>query len=76
MIKVFLYKIIHDLLIQALMVVGGADAGGVGVVGNHQMVSTVEIMVEETWSFVASLPSPRYYHKAATLKNSVFVFGK
>ena len=51
------------------MVVGGADADGV-------TISTVEIMVAETWSFVASLPSPRYYHKAATLENSVFVFGK
>ena len=38
--------------------------------------STVEILVEETWSYVASLPSPRYYHKAATLANSVSVFGK
>ena len=51
----------HNSLIQALMVVGA---------------TTVEIMVKETWSYVASLPSPRYYHKAATLANSVSVFGK
>ena len=58
------------------MVVGGADAGGEEILGNHQMVSTVEIMVKETWSYVASLPSPRYYHKAATLANFVSFFGK
>ena len=58
------------------MVVGGADAGGVGVVGNHQIVSTVEILVDQTWSFIASLPSPRFYHQAATSGNSVLVFGK
>ena len=38
--------------------------------------ATVEIMVEETWSYVASLPFPRYYHKAATLANFVSFFGK
>ena len=51
------------------MVVSGADAGGA-------IVSTVEILVEETWSFVASLPSPIAYHQAATSGNSVLVFGK
>ena len=61
---------------QALMVVAGADGGGEGGEGNHVIGSTVEIMVEETWSFVASLPSPRYYHQAVTSGNSVLVFGK
>ena len=49
------------------MVVAGADG---------HLVSTVEIMVKETWSYVASLPSPRYYHRAATLGNFVSVFGE
>ena len=48
------------------MVVGGAES----------TVSNVEILVEGTWSYVASFPSPRMYHKAATLANSVSVFGK
>ena len=50
------------------MVVSGWGPGVEGV--------GVEILVEETWSYVASFPSPRYYHKAATLANSVSVFGK
>ena len=37
---------------------------------------TVEIMVKETWSYVAFLPVSRYYHRAATLGNFVSVFGK
>ena len=37
---------------------------------------TVEIMVKETWSYVASLPVSRYYRRAATLGNFVSVFGK
>ena len=44
--------------------------------GTKAFVSTVEILVEETWSYVASFPSPRYFLKAATLANSVSVFGK
>ena len=50
------------------MVVSGWGPGVEGV--------GVEILVEETWSYVASLPSPRYYHKVATLANSVSIFGK
>ena len=61
----------HNSLIQALMVVGGVE-----VRGGIYFTTTVEIMVKETWSYVASLPSPRYYHKAATLGNFVSVFGK
>ena len=38
--------------------------------------STVEILVEGTWSYVASFPSQGVDHKAATLANSVSVFGK
>ena len=50
--------------------------GGVEVRGGIYFTTTVEIMVKETWSYVASLPSPRYYHRAATLGNFVSVFGK
>ena len=38
--------------------------------------SSAEIMVESTWSNVASLPSDRAYFSGATLNNAVSVFGK
>lgn len=38
--------------------------------------ASVEVMVNSTWSFVASLPSSRYYSQAATLNNIVYVIGK
>ena len=39
-------------------------------------LSSTEIYVESAWSYVASLPSPaRIGLSAATLDNSVFVFG-
>ena len=46
------------------------------VVGSGTGGDTVEVMVKETWSYVASLPSPRFYFMAATLGNFVSVFGK
>ena len=52
------------IIMQALMVVSGG--GG----------DTVQIMVKETWSYLASLPSQRAYFMAATLGNYVSVFGK
>ena len=51
------------------MVIGGAS-------GLSEVFSTVEIMVQGTWSYAASLPSPRGGSQAVTLANSVFVFGK
>ena len=37
--------------------------------------NSVEIMVQSTWSYAAPLPAFRYYAPAATLHNSVSVFG-
>ena len=43
--------------------------------GRHD--SSAEIMVESTWSYIASLPAGvRAYLFAATLNNVVYVFGK
>ena len=39
-------------------------------------MSSVEIYVHPAWSYGTSLPSPRNALSAATLDNSVFVFGK
>ena len=47
-----------------------------GTAGLPVLESSVEIMVQEKWSNVASLPSPRFIQTAATLGNSVSVFGK
>ena len=48
---------------------------GGGFYGNIYLSST-EIYVQSTWSYAASLPSPRRYLSASTVDNSVFVFGK
>ena len=60
----YLNNYIHVLIcvLQALMVIGGN--GGY-----------TEMMVNSKWSIVAT-PPPRYYWTAATLANSVSVFGK
>ena len=48
-------------------------AGGSGCC---EQFSSVEIMVQGTWSYVASLPTPRMGMQAVTLANTVFVVGK
>jgi len=63
-------KFVTDSGHTALMVAGGATAYDGGA-----MISTVEIMIKETWSYIESLPFPIYYLTAATLDNSVSVFG-
>ena len=55
-------------IFQALLVTGG----GVG----FSYLSSTEIYLGSTWSYAASLPSARAWLSAATLDNSVFVFGK
>ena len=57
---------------KALLVTGGYLSGG----GTY--LSSTEIYLESTlkWSFAAALPSARSGISAATLDNSVFVFGK
>ena len=54
------------MILQTLLVTGG-DNG----------VSSSELYVDSAsaWSYAASLPSPRSSLTAATLGNSVFVFG-
>ena len=37
--------------------------------------TSVEIMVQYTWSYAAPLPAFRYYAPASTLHNSVSIFG-
>ena len=51
------------------MVVGGADE-------KKKPTSSVEIMVQGIWSYVASLPSPRFFFAAANLAGSLSVFGE
>ena len=57
-------------VLQALLVTGGWDGS--------DYFSSTEIYLESTstWSYAAALPSSRYGISAATLDNSVFVFGK
>jgi len=57
--------------VTTLLVTGGSDGSGV-----DGFLSSTEIYVESAWSYIASLPSPaRIGLSAATLDNSVFVFG-
>ena len=57
-----------SFLFQNLLVTGGIGSG------NH--LSSTEIYQQSTWSYAASLPSPRSGLSAANVENSVFVFGK
>ena len=59
-----------SVLFQALLVAGtGNDQSGM------YEGRSVEIMVQSAWSFAAPLPAFRFYAPAATLHNSVSVFG-
>ena len=53
---------------QTLLVTGGYTSGG--------YTSSTEIYKNNNWTLVAPLPQARFYVSAATLDNSVFVFGK
>ena len=58
--------------LQTLLVTGGKDDG-------DQILSSTEILTLDTdleWISAASLPSRIYGLSAATLENTVFVFGK
>ena len=55
-------------MLQTLLVTGGQDF-------SNNYLSTTEIYVHSTWSYVSSLPSPRAYFPAATVDNVVYVFG-
>lgn len=65
-------KFVTDSGDIALMVVGGAPSHDATEV---PQLTSVEIMVKSTWYKKEPLPSPRYYLAAATLDNSVSVFG-
>ena len=54
-------------MLQTLLVTAGKDTSN--------YLSTTEIYVHSTWSYVSSLPSPRGYFPAATADNVVYIFG-
>jgi len=60
---------INDNGVTTLLVTGGRDGP------SEQHLSSTEIYTQTSWSPAASLPSPRYGLSAATVDNSVFVFG-
>ena len=47
-----------------------------GGIGGLKKISSTEIYKQSAWSYVASLPFPHSSFSAATVDNSVFVFGK
>ena len=57
----------YNYINQALLVTGGSDGSD---------LSSTEIYTNGIWKIGAALPSPRNYLMAATVDNSVFVFGK
>ena len=61
------------MMMQVLLVTGGADANG-------NLLSSTEIynLKIETapWYYAASLPSARETIVSATIQNSIFVFGE
>ena len=65
-VSFFVNNIKHLIInmMQTLLVTGGIFG------------SSTEIYRHSAWSYAASLPSPRSYFSAATVDNSVFVFGK
>ena len=61
-------------MMKTLLVTGGKDS-------QENLLSSTEINVDpawhaSVWSFAAPLPSARYDFPAASLDNSVFVFGQ
>ena len=58
-------------MMKTLLVTGGKDS-------EKNLLSSTEIYVDSAsaWSFAAPLPSARYDFPAASLDNSVFVFGQ
>ena len=63
----------YMMMMQVLLVTGGADADG-------NLLSSTEIynLKIETapWYYAASLPSARETIVSATIQNSIFVFGE
>ena len=60
--------IYFTIFMQTLLVTGGHDISPMGL-------SSTEIYIESVWSFSQSLPTPRVYFSAATVGNSVYIFG-
>ena len=60
--------IYFTIFMQTLLVTGGHDISPMGL-------SSTEIYLDSAWSFSHSLPTPRAYFSAATVGNSVYIFG-
>ena len=56
------------IVMQTLLVTAGRDT-------SFNYISSTEIHVQSTWSYVSSLPSGRGYLPAATVDNVVYIFG-
>ena len=54
--------------LKILLVTGGKEQ-------SMAYISSTEIYMQSTWSYRASLPSPRAFFPSATVGNFVFVFG-
>jgi len=63
-------KFVDDNGETTLLVTGGKKKDN-----SNRFLSTTEILVDSTWSYVSSLPSPRTATAAATVDNVVYVFG-
>ena len=63
------YKYLIFVMLQTLLVTGGSGSSPAN------FLSSTEIYAQSAWSYIASLPSPRNGLSAATVGNSVFVFG-
>ena len=56
-------------MLQTILVTGGYRNDP------YEKISSTEIYVKSTWSYVSSLPSGRGYLSAATVDNVVYIFG-
>ena len=62
------------IILQVLLVTGGLLYSG----GDYTYLDSTEILEDntDTWKMTAPLPSARYGLRAASVDNTIFVFGK
>ena len=60
------------IIMQVLLVTGGQQVSG----NSSIPLDSTEILETNTWRISAPLPSARYGLKAASLENTIFLFGE
>ena len=59
-------------VLQALLVTGGRRRDGT----TNIPLDSTEVLLQNTWTYVAALPATRYKISATSFNNLVYVFGR